>query len=64
MVMIANDRIADVKAVGVAYIGLGAVKRKNIVFECKILSSDFAAARKKQRKKPLLPSKNRHYVDD
>ena len=26
--MIANDRIADVKAVGVAYIGLRAVKRK------------------------------------
>jgi len=49
--MIANDRIADVKAVGVAYIGLRAVKRKNIVFECKILSSDFAAARQKTAEK-------------
>jgi len=35
MVMIANDRIADVKAVGVAYIGLGAVKRKTLYLSVK-----------------------------
>ena len=38
--------------------------RKNTTFDLYFLSADFAAASNKQRKKSLLPSKNRHYISD
>jgi len=38
--------------------------RKNTIVHFNILTAHFAAVRKKQRKKCLLPSKNRHYVRD